>query len=158
MEFPDNLSSQEERSAAKRLIEGGYRHEVEVVGRAGLKRKVVEAFEVLRLAGYYDFFRSYIRRVVEVEGLSQLREAEATLWISNVKVEEPVEAGRFFVQKAEQMRSYLEGLDTYLGVVERRTVMKSLEFLGALRDRVGDEDVRRRCGELLEEWAESYAL
>lgn len=158
MEFPDILLSQEERLAAKTLIDGGYRHEVEVSGRPDFRLKVAEAFKVLRSAGYHDFFRSYIRRVVEVEGLSQLREPEATMWVNELKVAEPVEAARFFVQKAEQMRSYLEGLETYLGVIERRSVMKSLEFLRALLGRVGDEGLKARCRELLEEWTGSYVL
>lgn len=157
-EFPTRVYTAEERSVARRLIEGGFRHRLVVIGSPEFRLKVNEALEMLRVAGYIDFLSAYVEKIVRTEGISQLREEEAALWLGEKVVEDPLEAARFVVQKAEQMRCYLEGLETYLGTVERRSVMRSLEFLEFLRDKSGDEAVRNRCEELLKRWSEGHTL
>ncbi len=157
-QFPQRIYTIEERSMAKRLIESGYRHGLEVVGSPEFKSMVDRALKLLMTADFLDFVSAYIRRIVGRGGISQLREEEAVLWLGEKVVEEPLEAARFIVQKAEQMRCYLEGLETYLGTVERRSVMRSLKFLESLRDKSGDEVIRNRCEELLKQWSEGHIL
>jgi len=65
--------------AARRALEEGYKHTLKVVGKPEFKRKVEDMLSFVKAADYYDFVRTYIRKISEVSGLSQLREAEATV-------------------------------------------------------------------------------
>lgn len=108
----------------------------------------------IRTAGYYDFLRTYIRRISQVDGISQLREADATIWLNNYVIKEPFEGARFIIQKAEQMKDYLAGNLYYLSG-ETAAVEKSIIFLERLRKNLRNENLRSRCEEILRQWKEA---
>jgi hypothetical protein len=58
------------------------------------------------------------------------------------------------VQKAQQMKDYLEG-NRYYGTGEIAAMQKRLEFIEALRVRSKSAKIQRRCKELLKEWDET---
>ena len=136
---------------------GGHKHRLRVVGTPEFKRKVGKILALIKVAGYYDFLRTYIRRVSEVDGVSQLREADAAIWLNVYVVEDPFEGVRFVVQKAEQMRDYLDGKLYYIAG-ELSAVRRSIVFLEKLRDSVRDEGLRVRCEEVLKRWTEERVL
>jgi hypothetical protein len=92
-----------------------------------------------------------------VEGMGQLRETEATIWLNTYLVENPVEGARFVVQKTEQMKDYLAGRE-YYEKGERRAVKKSIAFLEALGQRRLSEDVKQQCAEALRQWTDGSVL
>ena len=155
MKFPDKVYTKREVAKAKKLIDEGYKHELTVEGTANFKRKVDSIVELVKSAGYYDFLRTYIRRIVEIDGLTQLRETEAALWANKFAVENPVDAASFFVQKAYHMKQYVDGEVYYGGTSEKQTVTKRIEFLQSLKDKTDDKQVRTECERLLQMWAES---
>jgi hypothetical protein len=113
-----------------------------------------QVLEFIKTAGYYDFVRTYLREIVEMEGFSQLRESEAALWANMSMLEDVVSAASYVVQKAQQMKDYLEG-NLYYGTGEAAAIEKRLEFLRTLRSKSKSEEVRARCEELLKEWDET---
>jgi hypothetical protein len=113
---------------------------------------------LIRAVGYYDSLRTYIRSIIEIDGLTQLREAEASIWANKYAVENPVDAASVFVQKANHMREYLEGRLYYGGEAERRSVEKRIQFLEALRKKSREKEVREECERLLKFWSESVFL
>lgn len=129
MEFPERVYTIEEVRKARELISKGYKHRLTVKGSPNFKRKVKQARKLLKTAGYYDFLRTNIRNIVEIDGLTQLREADAAIWANKYAVENPVDAASVFVQKTYQMKEYLEGKPYYGGEAERRSVEKRIEFL-----------------------------
>ena len=149
--FPDRLMTEEEIRKALELIRAGYRHELEVRGSERFVKAVREALELVDLAGYGDMVRAYIRAVVEVEGFSQLRPEEATLWVSSRAVENPVLLASLLVQKALQMKFYLEGKPFYGHLCELKTTRARYDFVRELRERCSDERIRRLCDEVLAE-------
>ena len=155
MKFPDKVYTKREVAKAKKLIDEGYKHELTVEGTTNFKRKVDAIVELVKTAGYYDFLRTYIRRIVEIDGLTQLRETEAALWANKFAVENPVDAASFFVQKAYHMKQYVDGEVYYGGTSEKQTVTKRIEFLQSLKDKTDDKQVRTECERLLQMWAES---
>lgn len=155
MKFPDKVYTKREVAKAKKLIDEGYKHELTVEGTANFKRKVDSIVELVKSAGYYDFLRTYIRRIVEIDGLTQLRETEAALWANKFAVENPVDAASFFIQKAYHMKQYVDGEVYYGGTSEKQTVTKRIEFLQSLKDKTDDKQVRTECERLLQMWAES---
>ena len=114
-----------------------------------------EILDLLKTANYFDFFTSYIREIVEIDGLTQLRETEVAIWANKFAVENPVDAASLFVQKANHMKEYLEGELYYGGSAEKRSVEKRIEFLRLLRDKSNDPNVKQECERLLEMWRES---
>lgn len=155
MEFPERVFTEEEVQRARKAIEMGYKHPIVIVeGSPDFKRRVEEALELIKVADYYDFLRTYIGRIVEINGLSQLRTEEAAIWANRYAVADPVDAASFFIQKAYQMMEFIEGKPHFSGQGEMRAIKKRIEFLRALRERSGDESVRRRCQELIEFWTE----
>lgn len=155
MDFPERIYTESEVKKAKELIDSGYKHSVAIIGDAVFKRKTQRALELIRTAGYFDYFRAYVRSIVEIDGLTQLHEAEAAIWATKYTVENPVDAASFFVQKASIMKEYIEGELYYGGVAEKRSVEKRIDFLRVLKDKSEEKDVVAECDRLLDLWRES---
>ncbi|MDI6847018.1 MAG: hypothetical protein QMD23_02665 [Candidatus Bathyarchaeia archaeon] len=58
-----------------------------------------QALKLVKTAGYYNFLRTYLRSIVEIDGLTQLREADAAIWANKYAMENPVDAASLFIQK-----------------------------------------------------------
>jgi len=157
MSFPERVYTVDEVQKARMLVESGWKHRLQVKGSSEFKSKVKEVVALIETAGYYDFLRTYIREIVEIEGFSQLREAEVAIWVDKVTLLDPVDAASLFIQKAQQMKDFLED-KLYYGQGETRAVNKRLEFLEALKRQTKDDNVKKRCAEILKNWAESTFL
>jgi len=155
LEFPKRVYTEEEVKKAKDLIDKGYRHRLKVKGNPIFEQKVRQALTLIKTVGYYDFFRTYIRSIIEIDGLTQLREAEAAIWANKYAVENPVDAASLFMQKANHMQEYLEGKLYYGGEAEKRSVAKRIEFLKALKERSREKEIKEECVRLLKLWDES---
>ncbi len=99
------------------------------------KKKSTDALELIKTAGYSDFLKAKIRKIIEIDGITQLRETEAAIWANKFTVENLVDAASLFIQKAYHMKEYLEGELYYGGNAEKRSVAKRIEFLQTLRDK-----------------------
>jgi len=157
MRFPERVYTAEEVKKALELIGKGYKHNLEVNGSQDFRNKTEEALELIKTAEYYDFLRTYIRQIREIDGLSQLREAEAAIWANKYAVADPIEAAGFIIQKAQQMKDFIEGR-LYYETAEVRAVKKRIEFLETLRDRSKDQAVKKECEENLKRWTEPTFL
>jgi len=157
MRFPERVYTVEEVKKAMELIGKGYKHNLEVNGSPDFRNKAEEALELIKTAEYYDFLRTYIRQIREIDGLSQLREAEVTIWANKYAVADPIEAAGFIIQKAQQMKDFIEGR-LYYETAEVRAVKKRIEFLETLRDRSKDQAVKKECEENLKRWTEPTFL
>ncbi len=155
MRFPERVYTTEEVKKAKELIDKGYKHRLRVKGSPNFKQKVMQALGLVKTAGYYGFLRTYIRRIVEIDGFTQLREAEATIWANKFAVENPVDAASLFVQKANHMKEYLEGQLYFGGSAEKRSIKERIKFLEILKGRSKENEVREECERLLKMWSES---
>lgn len=155
MSFPKRIYTSEEVKIAKELTDRGYKHRLTIKGNQDFKQKVREALELVKIAGYYGFLRTYIRNIMEIDGLTQLREADAAMWANKYAVENPVDAASLFIQKASQMKEYLEGKLYYGGTAEKRFVEKRIEFLETLKGRSKDKETIEECEKLLKFWSES---
>ncbi len=155
MNFPDRVYTTEEVKSAKALVDQGYKHELTVEGSFDFKKQVNQALEIVKTAGYYDFLQSYIRKIVEIDGITQLRESEVAIWAGKFAVQNHVDAASLFIQKAHHMKEYLEGKLYYGGNAEKRSVAKRIEFLETLRDKTDDKVVKQECERLLEMWKDS---
>ena len=153
MKFPKRVYTVEEVKKARALIEKGYKHRLRVVGSPDFKGKVKEALNLIKTAKYYDFLRTYIRQIREIGGLSQLREEEVALWANKYVVADSIEAAGFIMQKAQQMKDFIEGR-LYYDKGEAEAVKKRIEFLETLRDRSKNQTVKKKCEENLKKWAE----
>jgi hypothetical protein len=158
LDFPKRVYTVEEVKKAKELIDEGYRHRLRVKGSLNFKQKVKQVIKLVKTAGYYDFLRTYIRLIIEIDGLTQLREAEAAIWANEYAVENPVDAASLFVQKANHMKEYLEGKLYYGGEAEKRSVEKRIEFLEVLKRKSQEKEVKEECERLLKFWSESVFL
>ena len=154
-DFPERVYTTEEVQVAKDLVDHGYKHDLTVEGSEGFLRKINQILEFIKTAGYREFFRSYIRKIMEIDGLTQLRETEVAIWANKFAVENPVDAASLFIQKTYQMKEYLEGELYYGGNAEKRSVAKRVEFLQVLKDKSSDGNVKDECGRLLQLWKES---
>ena len=155
MEFPKRVYTDEEVKKAKELVDKGYKHRLRVKGSPNFTEKVEQALKLVKNAGYYEFLRTYIRRITEIDGFTQLREAEAAIWANKYAVENPVDAASLFVQKANHMKEYLEGKLYYGGEAEKRSVAKRIEFLKVLKERSQENEIKEECARLLKLWYES---
>jgi hypothetical protein len=153
VKFPKRVYTVEEVRKARETIAKGYRHRLTVKGTLEFKRKVHDALQLLKTAGLHDFVRTYIRQIREISGISQLREAEAGIWANNYLVADPVDAAGFIVQKAQQMKDYLDGR-LYYEMGERRAVEKRIEFLRSLKENSTNQMTKERCNEALKQWSE----
>jgi hypothetical protein len=158
LKFPERVYTVAEVEKARELIGKGYKHRLTVRGSPGFKRKVEEARKLLKTAGYYDFVRTNIRNIIEIDGLTQLREGDAAIWANKYLVQNPLDAASVFVQKAYQMKEYLEGKLYYGGEAERRSVEKRIEFLEKLKKKSRNKDVRKESERLLKSWSEIVFL
>ena len=158
MEFPKRIYTGEEVKKAKELIDKGYKHRLKVKGSPIFKQKVSQALKLIKVVGYYDSLRTYIHSIIEIDGLTQLREAEAAIWANKYAVENPVDAASLFVQKTNHMKEYLEGKLYYGGEAEKRSVEKRIEFLKTLRKKSRKKEVKEECERLLSSWSESVFL
>lgn len=155
MSFPERVYTNEEVQSAKTLVDQGYRHDLVVEGEPDFVAKVNRALEILRTADYFDFLQTYIRKILEIDGITQLRETEVAIWANKFAVENPVDFSSLLIQKAYQMKEYLEGELYYGGNAEKRSVAKRIEFLESLKEKSSDQTVKEECERLLEMWKES---
>lgn len=153
MDFPERVYTVEEVRKARSLIEKGYKHDLKVDGSSDFVGKVEEALELIKRAGYYDFLRTYIRTIREIDGLSQLREQEVAIWFNLKALDDPIDDAGFIIQKAQQMKDFIEGR-LYYETGELRAVNKRIEFIEALRDKTNDPAIKKRCEENLKKWKE----
>ena len=155
MSFPERVYTTEEVKSAKALVDQGYKHNLIVEGSTEFKQKVNQALELIKTAGYFDFLRTYVRKIIEIDGITQLRETEVAIWANKFAVENPVDAASLFIQKAYHMKEYLDGELYYGGNAEKRSVAKRIEFLQSLKDKSSDKAVKEECERLLEMWKDS---
>ena len=155
MKFPERVYTEKEVKTARELVKNGYKHVLTVEGSPKFKQKVNQALELVKTAGYYEFLRTYIRQIKEIDGITQLREAEAGMWANKFAVENPVDAASILIQKAHQMQEYLEGELYYGGNAEKRSVEKRIHFLEVLKEKSQDEKVKEDCARLLQMWEDS---
>jgi hypothetical protein len=158
LEFPRRVYTKKEVKIAKDLVDKGYKHDLTVEGRPNFEQKVNEALELVKTAGYYEFLRTYIRKIIEIDGLTQLRETEVEIWANKFAVENPVDAASLLVQKANHMKEYLEGELYYGGTAEQRSVEKRIKFLEVLKEKTQDENVEEECTRLLQMWEDSSTV
>jgi hypothetical protein len=155
LKFPERVYTAKEVKTARELINKGYKHSLTVEGSSNFKEKVRQILELVKTAEYYEFLRTYIRQIMEIDGLTQLRETEAAIWANKFAVENPVDAASLFVQKVNQMKEYVEGELYYGGIAEKRSVEKRIEFLEILKKKSRDESVKEECVRLLKMWEDS---
>ena len=155
MEFPERVYTSEEVKTAKELIDQGYKHKLEVEGSPDFKNKVSLALEHIKTASYNDFLTAYIGKIMEIDGITQLRETEAAIWANKFAVENAVDAASLFIQKAYHMKEYLEGELYYGGTAEKRSVAKRIEFLQVLKEKSSESSIKEECEQLLQMWKES---
>jgi hypothetical protein len=155
LSFPERVYTAQEVKVAKVLVDQGYKHNLTVEGTPEFTQKVNRALELIKTAGYHDLLISYIRKILEIDGITQLRETEVAIWANKFAVDNPVDFASLLVQKAYQMKEYLEGELYYGGNAEKRTVAKRMEFLAVLKDKSSDASVKEECARLLDMWKES---
>lgn len=155
MEFPKRIYTEAEVRKAKELIDKGYKHSLTVKGSPEFQQKVKQALEFVKTAGYYDFLRTYIRQIEEIDGLTQLHNSDATIWANKYAVENPVDAASVFIQKANHMKEYLELKHYYSGEAEKRSVTKRIGFLETLKSKSREKETIDECERLLKFWRES---
>ncbi len=153
MDFPERVYTVDEVRKARSLIEEGYKHELSVNGSADFVNRVEKALELIKTAGYYDFLRTYIRTIREIDGLSQLREQEAAIWFHVKALDDPIDDAGFIIQKAKQMKDFIEG-KLYYETAEVKAVNKRLEFVEALKTKTKDPALKKKCEENLKKWKE----
>jgi len=155
LEFPERVYTEKEVKTARELVNKGYKHNLTVEGSPNFKQKVKETLELVKTAGYYELLRTYIRKIIEIDGLTQLRETEASIWANKFAVENPVDAASLLIQKANHMKEYLEGELYYGGTAEKRSVEKRIKFLEVLKEKSQNENVKKECARLLQMWEDS---
>lgn len=155
MKFPERVYTAEEVKTAKELIDKGYKHRLTVKGSLNFKQKVSQTLKLVKTAGYYEFLRTYIKQIIEIDGLTQLRETETAIWANKFAVENPVDAASLFIQKTNQMKEYIEGELYYGGTAEKRSVEKRIEFLESLKNKSEKKEVKEECERLLKMWEDS---
>ena len=155
MKFPEKVYTAAEVKRAKKLINQGFKHDLIIEGSKSFKEKVTQVLELTKIAGYHDFLRTYIRKITEIDGITQLRETEAAIWTTTYAVENVVDAASLFIQKAYHMKEYLEGEIYYGGNAEKRSVAKRIEFLETLKIKSEDKNVKEECQNLLQMWEDA---
>jgi len=143
LSFPEKVFTQKELKAAKTLVDQGYKHTITVEGNAIFTEKVQQALGYIKTAGYYPYMQTYVRLIKEIDGMTQLRQAEVAIWANKFAVENPIDAASLFIQKAFSMSEYLEGKLYYGGAAEKRAIQKRMEFLEALKEKSQDLWLKR---------------
>lgn len=147
--FPKKIYTENQLLIVNNLINQGFKHHLHISGSQTFKAKVKEALKLVKEAGYCGFLRTYIRTVHEISGLSQLREAEATIWANIYAIDEPVDAACFLIQKAQQMKNYIEGTDSYSSNTQILAERERSRFLIELSERSKDLKVKEICQKLI---------
>ena len=111
--------------------------------------KTREALKLIEEAGYYDFLRTYIREIREIDGLSQLRECDSSIWANIYAVQNAVDAACFFMQKAWQMKNYIEGKMYYGHLGETLIANKLMQFLRELKNKAVSDKVKEECSKII---------
>jgi hypothetical protein len=155
MSFPERVYTTEEVQTAKNLVCNGYRHNLTIEGDRPFTQKVNLALDLVKEAGYTDFLQTYIRKIFEIDGITQLRETEVAIWANKFAVDNPVDFASLLVQKAYHMKEYLDGELYYGGNAEKRSVTKRIEFLKELKEKSTDNSIKEECDRLLEMWKDS---
>jgi ribosomal protein S7 len=155
LSFPDKVYTGKEVKAAKALVDQGYKHKLMVEGKPDFTRKVKEALEYIETAGYIDYLQTFIRSIIEIDGMTQLRQTEVSIWANKFAVDNPVDAASLFIQKAYSMQEYLNGKLYYGGAAEKRSINKRIEFLQVLKEKTSDRSVKEECERLLGLWNDS---
>lgn len=155
MSFPEKVFTGKELKAARTLVEQGYKHQLTVEGKPDFTRKVKEALEYIKTAGYYEYLQTYIRNITEIDGMTQLRQTEVAIWANKFAVDNPVDAASLFIQKAFSMEEYLMGKLYYGGAAEKRSICKRITFLQTLQEKSIDASVKDECKRLLDLWNDS---
>ncbi len=154
-DFPERVYTEDEVKQARHLVQAGHKHQLLVEGSPRFRDEVEQALTYVKTAGCYEFLRTYIKQIVEIDGFSQLRESDAAIWANLHLLTNLVEAAGFFIQKAWQMKEFLEGKLYYGGAAEARSIEKNLEFLRSLKSKSKDDSVKTACDRLLKRWADS---
>ena len=157
-EFPRRVYTKDEVKKAREAIESGHIHRLKITGSKEFKKKVREALKLIKTTKQYKFLRTYIREIKEIDGLTQLREAEAAIWANKYAVKDPIDAASLFIQKAHQMKNYIEGKLYYGGEAEHSATQKRIEFLEKLKNKTRKKEVKKRCEEILKAWEESMYI
>jgi hypothetical protein len=155
--FPEKVYTKKEVKAAKALVDQGFKHNLDISGQSEFTWKVKEALDHVKTAGYYDYLRTYIKNIVEIDGMTQLRQAEVAIWANKFAVDNPIDAASLFIQKAYSMSEYLEGKLYYGGAAEKRSIKKRVEFLETLKEKSTDKEIREECQRLLSLWQDNSA-
>jgi hypothetical protein len=155
LEFPERVYTEKEVKTAKGLIDKGYKHHLVVEGSLDFRQKVYRVLQLVKTAECYEFLRTYIGKIIEIDGLTQLRETEAAIWANKFAVENPVDAASLLIQKAHHMKQYIDGELYYGGSSEKRSVEKRIEFLKLLRSKTEEDEVKQECERLLQMWKDS---
>ena len=155
LEFPERIYTEAEHKTAKDLIDKGYQHRLAVEGSLDFRQKVYRALELVKIADYYEYLRTYIGKIIEIDGITQLRETEAAIWANKFAVENPVDAASLFVQKTYVMKQYIDGEIYYGGSSEKQSVEKRMEFLETLKNKSHETEVKDECERLLQMWKDS---
>lgn len=155
MKFPEKVYTTDEVEKAKKLIDEGYKHELKVEGTPEFTEKVNQSLDLLKIVGYYELLRTYIREITEIDGLTQLRETEAVIWANKFAVENPVDAASLFIQKVNHMKEYLEGKEYYGGQAEKRSIDKRIGFLEKLKKESKNKNIKDECKRLLQMWEDA---
>jgi hypothetical protein len=142
---------------ARKSIEEGHIHRLRVIGQSTFKNKVKETLSLIKKVKYYTILRTYIRKICEIEGLSQLRETEATIWLNNHVINNPIESARFIIQKTYQMKAYLDGEKYYLKG-ELPAINASITFLQKLEKKLINKKLKTQCHEVIKQWTEKTIL
>jgi hypothetical protein len=82
---------------------------------------------------------------------------EASIWTNSHLVEDSVDAASFFIQKAWQMKNYIEG-KIYHELGETKAINSRIEFLEALKRLSDDLQIKQECEKRLKMWNESKFL
>lgn len=155
MDFPERIYTTEEHKKAKELTDTGYKHRLSVEGTLDFRQRVYRVLELVKIADNYELLRTYIRKIIEIDGITQLRETEAAIWANKFAVENPVDAASLFMQKTFHMKQYIDGELYYGGAAEKRSVEKRMEFLESLKNKSREKDVIEECERLLQMWKDS---
>jgi hypothetical protein len=154
-DFPERVYTEDEVEQARNLVQAGHKHQLIIEGSPRFKGEVEQALKHVKTAGCYEFLRTYIKQIVEIDGFSQLRESDVAIWANLHLLTNLVEAAGFFIQKAWQMKEFLEGKLYYGGAAEARSIEKNLKFLRTLKSKSNDDSVKTECDRLLKRWADS---
>ncbi|MEM1606963.1 MAG: hypothetical protein QXW55_01010 [Candidatus Bathyarchaeia archaeon] len=136
-------------------------YRLKIEGSSSFKEMVRRALKLVKAAGYYNFLKTYIRCIKEIDGFTQLRVSEATIWANKYTVENPVDAASRFIQEAYYMKMQveMEHLESYHeGMLELKSFEKRIEFLKKLRERSRKPEIKSACDKLLKMWDESLLV